>query len=466
MPIFISGNSRPGGRVVLLASLAMCLGASGELFATNGYFNHGMGTKNKAMAGAGIALPDEAMAIVNNPAVAAAVAGRTDIGLAVFLPRSYYESTGIPEHGRTDVFTIGPNDIDAEDQTLLVPYFARSWQVSDDSAFAAALYTRSGINTEYRGGTATFDPDGPGPAPMVTQPGTLGDGDVQWKLSQALLDLAYARQVGERLSLGAAAVLAAQSFSMRGAGSLALLTQTWASSGGSEMPTHLSGNGSDRSYGAGLKLGAHFQWTPTLALGLMAQSKIYMSSLSDYADLLPSGGEFDIPADLKLGLSWRFLDRVVFSVDAEYIFYSDVKALGNTLEDSHRCPTAGRGGTDLSACLGGSNGGGLGWKDIPIIKLGLDWKVGQHWNLRGGASIGDQPVRISQASNNLLTPYLGETTYTFGFTRALGSGKELNLAFMYMEEESHFELSAFDPSQLIYYAHDEMELELSYGWRF
>ena len=451
---------------MLLSILLLGLAGSGELFASNGYFNHGMGTKNKAMAGAGIASPDEAMAMVNNPAVALAVAGRSEIGLAVFLPSSSYETTGTPENGQNGAFTIGPGNLDAEDQTLLVPYFARSWQLGDDSAFAAALYTRSGINTEYRGGTATFDPDGPGPAPVTTQPGTLGDGDVKWKLSQALLDLGYARQVSERVSLGASAVLATQSFSIRGVGTLAPLTQTWASSGGSELPGHLSGNGSDRSFGAGLKLGAHFQWTPKLSLGLMAQSKIYLSDLSDYSDLLPSGGNFDIPANLKLGLSWRFLDNAVFSIDTEYIFYSDVEALGNSGRDLRQCPTAGYGGTDLSACLGGSNGAGLGWKNVPVYKFGLDWKVSQNWNLRGGFSFGDQPVGTSEASNNLFTPYLAESTYTFGFSRAIGAGRELNFAVMYTEEESHLQRSAFDPSQLLYYDHSEFELELSFGWRF
>jgi long-chain fatty acid transport protein len=442
------------------------LAGSGDLYATNGYFNHGMGTKNKAMAGAGIALPDEAMAVVNNPAVAVAVAGRSEIGLAVFLPKSSYEASASAQNGQNGAFTIGPGQLDAEDQTLLVPYFARSWQLREDSAFAAALYTRSGINTEYRGGTATFDPDGPGPAPVVTQPGTLGDGDVKWNLSQALLDLGYAKQVTERVSLGASAVLAAQSLSIRGVGSLAPLTQTWASSGGSELPTHLSGNGSDRSYGAGLKLGAHFQCTQTLSLGLMMQSKILMSDLSEYSDLLPSGGNFDIPADLKLGLSWRFLDHAVFSIDTEYIFYSDIEALGNSGQNLYQCPAAGSGGTDLSACLGGSNGAGLGWKNVPVYKFGLDWKVGHNWNLRGGFSFGDQPVGVSEATNNLLTPYLNESTYTFGFSRAIGTGKELNFAFMYTEEESHLEPNAFDPSPLIYYDHSEFELELSYGWRF
>lgn len=434
--------------------------------ATNGYFNHGDGTKNKAMAGAGMALPEEAMAIVNNPAVATEVTGRSEIGLALFHPRSNYWSTESTQNGQNGSFTIGPNAIDAESQNMLVPFFARSWQLREQSAFAMALYGRSGINTEYLGGTATFDPDGAGPEPVGTFPGTLGDGDVKTSLSQALLDLTYAQQLNDRFSLGISAVLAAQSFKISGVGTLAPLTQTYASSGGSVMPANLSGNGSDQSYGAGVKVGAHFQWTPKFSLGLMIQSKIYMSSLSSYSDLFASGGDLDIPADFKLGFSWRIIDSVVFSFDLERIFYSDVNALGNSLADLEQCPTAGQGGTDLNSCLGGSNGGGLGWKDMDVVKFGVVWNVGPKWALRAGLSLGDQPVGIAEVTNNLISPYLSEAHYTAGFTRALGSRGELNFAIMYTEEESLHQPNAFDTTQTLNYELDAFEYELSYGWRF
>lgn len=450
--------------MLLTLLLATCL--TSNVLATNGYYSHGTGTKNKAMAGAGIALPEDAISVVNNPATATLVGKRMDFGLALFLPRSNYYSSESDRNGRFGSFTIGPNEIDAEDQYLLLPHFARSWPLQNDSAFALALHSRSGINTEYRGGTATFDPDGPGPEPIVTRPGSLGDGDVKSKLSQALLEVTYARQVSDRVSLGISGVLAAQSFSVSGIGTLAHLTETFAASGGTILPAHLSGNGRDESFGAGLKLGLHTQWTPTLSMGLAYQSKIYMSAFSDYADLFPGGGNFDMPADFKIGLSWRALQSVTLSVDVEHIFYSDVDALGNSLDDLFRCPTAGQGGTDLSACLGGANGGGLGWDDMTVVKFGLDWKASEKWTWRAGLSISHQPVPISDMTNNLFTPYLSDAHFTFGFTWRLREDRELNFAFMYSEEESMNERNRFDIDQVLISEADQFELELSYGWRF
>lgn len=466
-PEYTAGRCASKLRMALwLVSLA-ALVASPAALATNGYFNHGMGTKNKAMGGAGIALPDEAMAIVNNPAVATRVSGRSEIGLAFFKPRSNYASGPSTLNGQDGSFTIGPQAIDAETQVMMVPYWSRVWEMDSDSAFGTALYMRSGINTRYTGGTATFDPDGDGPMGIVTQPGTFGDGDASWRLFQTMLDLSYAKDIGDDLSWGIAAVLATQRFKAEGLANFAPLTETYADSGGTTMPENLSGNGNDHSYGAGLKMGLHWQWTPKVSVGLMLQTPIYMTRFSDYSDLFPGGGDFDIPANIKLGLSWRIWDPVVFSVDIDHIFYSKIDALGNSLQEMQmNCPTAGQDGTDLSSCLGGSNGGGLGWDDVTVYKFGLHWKITDKWTFLGGFSVTNQPIPIEEITNNLLTPYMAEAHYTFGFTREFNSGHEFTMAFMYNEEESLHYPNAFDPTQELDLESDQFEVEISYGWRF
>ena len=59
------------------------------------------------------------------------------------------------------------------------------------------------------------------------------------------LDVTWARRWGERTSFGVAAVLAAQSLNVKGVGGLAKYAQTFASSGGSQLPGKLSSNGKD-----------------------------------------------------------------------------------------------------------------------------------------------------------------------------------------------------------------------------
>jgi long-chain fatty acid transport protein len=448
--------------VTLLAGLC-CFSNS---FANNGMTPHGYGTKNKAMGGAGIALPGEAAAVINNPAVAVVVAGQMQAGFSIYHPRANYYTTESSNNGENGAFTIGPNEIDAEDRYRFQGYFAESLQLQENSAVAVAIYSRSGMNSNYKGGTATFDPDGDGPEPVQTFPGTLGDGDTNWSTTEVLLDMSYARALNEKLSLGVTAVLATRSFKANGLGSLAPLTETYASSGGSVMPEDLSGNRNDWAYGAGIKVGLHSQLSRKFSVGLMYQSKIFMGEHRKYSDLLPDHGKFDMPAILKIGITWKALDNLAFSIDAERIFHSGVGALSNTLEDLFECPTANRGGTDLTSCLGGKNGGSLGWTNMNIYKIGGSWGLNDKWTLYAGFSVTSQPIPTSQTTNNLLTPYLAEAHYTFGFARTVGENAEVIFSAAYSEEESQLSVNRFDPSQDLKIESDQFDFELSYNFRF
>ena len=186
----------------------------------------------------------------------------------------------------------------------------------------------------------------------------------------------------------------------------------------------------------GLKAGLHAQLTPAISVGVMYQSKIYMTKIDDYSDLLPGDGKFDMPADLKIGITWRVLDNLTLSFDAEHIFYGGVETYSNPVQNLLDCPTFNQGGTDVTACLGGKNGGSLGWESINVYKFGGSWGITDNWTLRAGLALTDQPIKTPQTSNNLLTPYLAEAHYTLGFSWAVNDHAELNFAVYYSEEES------------------------------
>ena len=167
-------------------------------FASNGYFPHGTGTRNKAMAGAGMALPDAAISIVNNPAVAAFLDDRMDIGVSLFRPNRNYSVFDGENDRPNNAFSLGLADIDSDDDLFVIPEFARTRQIQNDAAFAWAFDMRSGMSTSYRGGSATFDPDGDGPLDVVTLPGTYGDGTAGFELSQAYVDITWAKMLATR----------------------------------------------------------------------------------------------------------------------------------------------------------------------------------------------------------------------------------------------------------------------------
>src|SRR3989344_5652211 len=69
--------------LVLAAAVAAAVAAPGA-FATNGYFAHGYGTRAQGMAGAGVALPQDALAAATHPAGMVLVGNRIDVGMMLF----------------------------------------------------------------------------------------------------------------------------------------------------------------------------------------------------------------------------------------------------------------------------------------------------------------------------------------------------------------------------------------------
>ena len=91
--MMISTTNKSGAAAAVLGILGLF---SIQAHATNGYFTHGVGVKNKAMAGAGSAMPEEAVATAINPAAAVVVGERFEVGLGIFSPvRSYKTSSSL-----------------------------------------------------------------------------------------------------------------------------------------------------------------------------------------------------------------------------------------------------------------------------------------------------------------------------------------------------------------------------------
>jgi long-chain fatty acid transport protein len=330
------------------------------------------------------------------------------------------------------------------------------------------------MNTDWQSGTAMFDPDGFGdffPGPMEFD-GTYGNsmfegkGNAGVNLSQAFLDITWGKQVNDNFSFGLSAVLVAQMFEAKGVQTFMQYTETFAASGGMAWADNLSDNGTDWSYGAGLKAGVHFPFSEAFSLGAMYQTKISMSEFDDYADLFAQQGDFDIPADLKVGLTWNASQSTAFSFDIVHIWFSDVDAVGNSIANIFACPTAGQGGTDLSSCLGGNNGAGFGWDDMTVYKLGMKWKNGEDWTWRFGYSYGEQPIPSSEMTFNILAPATIEQHITAGFTLERTPGRQFNMAFMYAPNSKVTGPQNFDPTQTVSFEMYQWEVEASYSWRF
>jgi long-chain fatty acid transport protein len=272
----------------------------------------------------------------------------------------------------------------------------------------------------------------------------------------------------DQFALGASAILALQSFQGRGVAAFGPYTKTYIESymttGQPKMPTHLSGNGHDMSYGYGASVGALWNATKWLSVAAAYTSKMSMSKFSDYSDLYAEGGKFDIPSSATYGLTLRPNDAFTFDFDYQSIWYSDTPSVSNPIENLFTCPTVG--GTNVEGCLGGKQGAGFGWRDMSVYKFGGSWKYDDQWTFRAGYSFPDsQPIPRTQMEFNILAPGVVEEHYTVGFTRRMAGGDELSLSFMYAPDYSLKGQNNFDPTQTVEFSMNQFELEMSYSWK-
>ncbi|WP_316367056.1 OmpP1/FadL family transporter [Candidatus Thiodiazotropha sp. CDECU1] len=411
--------------------LILLLFFSANLNATNGYFSHGIGTKSKSMAGAGVSLGEDAASGALNPANLVLVGGRLELGGSLFLPDRGFRAN----NDATGPVQIAPMTYDSENSLFLIPQFAYSRQLDEDRAIGVAL-VMNGLNTEYDDEIFRY----------FQRPGWEATSPTGVDLYQMVLHLPYSHRVSDRLALGIAPILALQAFRAKGLNPFGAV---------SLYPDDVTNNGFDYSRGLGLSLGVNFRPVDRIALGLSVQSRLRMSEFDDYRGLFAEHGDFDIPATFQVGASFRLSDGLELALDYQRIYYSNIASVGNPNDIPLMTPI-----------LGADDGIGGGWRDARVFKAGIRWQYDPQTVLRAGYSHGNQIIPPNQALLNILAPAVGRDHYTVGFSRQLSKEHEVSLSLMYSPRE---ELKGTNPNtsgQTGTLYMEQTELEISYAWIF
>ncbi|MDH5764637.1 MAG: outer membrane protein transport protein [Gammaproteobacteria bacterium] len=425
--------------------------------ATNGYFAHGYSTKEKGLAGAGVAHSQDALASATNPAGLVNVGERMDMGAALFNPNREYSVSGTPAGGPLILNGGVPGTNESSHDVFLIPHFGYTMKLDDTSVFGIAAYGNGGMNTDYENVAP--------PAGFPTPSGTFGAGAAGVDLKQLFINATYAKTLDDKHSVGASVIFAYQMFKAHGLASFG----GWGG-GGFDLSTddaNLSDRGDDTSMGFGAKLGWQGKVTPEVTLGASYQTKMAMSEFDKYKGLFAEQGDFDIPATMILGAAWDIDDKRKLVVDIQQIYYSDVASIGNPMMPNLGICQLGGNNQDPN-CLGGSNGAGFGWDDMTVIKLGYEW-LQNDMTLRVGYSQGDHPISDSEVMFNILAPAVIEQHLTFGMTMPMGSNNELSVAAMYAFEGDVSGPNMYDgmgTGQRVELAMDQFEIQASYTMKF
>ena len=410
--------------LIAIAILALALPA----LATNGYFTHGTGTMSKAMAGAGLALPREAMDTATNPASAAFLERSTSASLAIFSPDRQYSIGGNPS-GAQGTFGLTPGTVTSESKFFPMPALATNFRPSERTGLAFSLVAHGGMNTDYR--TSTF----------------YGADHTGVDLAQMYLSGTYARRFARDHAVGVSVIGVTQRFKASGLEAFGAMTHDAA---------NLTGNGYDWSYGAGLQFGYLGFLRPNVSIAATYMPRVSMSKFDKYSGLFADDGSFDIPASFAAGIAYSATPDITMALDFQRIHYSDVRSVGH-----HLMPNL------MTGALGLEEAAGFGWDDVSVIKLGLTWNATPDWAFSTGFSKANQPIPDSEVLFNILAPAVIEQHYTFGVTRALQSRPgRFTVALMYAPTQTVRGANPLEApgAQEIELKMNEWELELGYSF--
>ena len=388
----------------LRAAAALALGAALiPAHATNGYFSHGYGVKSKGMAGAGVALAQDAFAGANNPAQSAFAGNRYDVGVDLFMPER--------EMSRT----FGPMTLHkakSEEERFWIPEFGINQSINSNLAMGLTIYGNGGMNTTYPSQPAlcVF-----GSSQMTPGSNAMcGQGRLGVNLEQLIVAPTVAYQLDAQHSVGWSPLLVYQTFKAYGLQAFSPMTP-------SQSPQHLSDQGKDSSSGLGVRLGYLGRLNDMVSLGASYSPKINMSKFSAYKELFAEGGDFDIPANYTLGLALKATPALTIALDYQNIQYSGVRSIGNSSANT----AMGLG------MLGSAQGSGFGWQDVGVVKLGVQWQASDAMTVRAGYSQGDNPIRAQDVSFNILAPGVIEKHVTLGVTMKLDAKSEVSGSYMH-----------------------------------
>lgn len=350
--------------------LAAGLFAPVAAFATNGILPYGNGMSAHGVGGAGIANPADAMSAVDNPALLAKTGGQASVGASFFNPNRSAD--------------LGSGYVESESDWFIIPQAA--WNGSGEPFnWGISAYALGGMNTDY--------------------PGSLMgvSGNVGVDLSGLIVAPTASYQLSPAFAVGASVLL----------GYARLETEN--------IPG--SGSKSDSATGWGVKLGANWDVSKTVALGVTVQPKMYMSKMDSFCnDPIFAGTDCEVSLPDLYGIGSRFAlsEKAVFVADIVQAQWSDVEVFNSGSAFSPR------------------------WEDQTIFKLGMEFHAGEGTIYRVGYNHGDSPVPDNRVANNVFFPAVTEDHLSAGFTKRFG-GTELIGYYAYVFENEQTQAGATAP---------------------
>ncbi|MBL8487545.1 MAG: outer membrane protein transport protein [Rhodocyclaceae bacterium] len=397
-----------------IAAAVALMGLSATVLATDGYFSHGYGMTAKGMGGAATAMTKDTFGGANNPATMVWAGTRLDVGVDWFSPQRSASREGAAGFGLNGSADSGSTD-------FFIPEFGYNHMLNPNMSLGVTVYGNGGMNTDYSGGQipaasacAGFNPGRPSYNLLC------GNDRLGIDMMQLVIAPTFSMKIAGNHSFGISPLFGYQRFKAEGLEGFA---------GFSSSAANLTGKGYDSAHGWGLRLGWLSKITDAVTVGAAYSTKVRMSRFDKYSGLFAQQGDFDMPENFNIGVSFKATPSVTIAADYQRINYAGVKSVSN-LSDY------GLGFAGVPNSLGGENGRGFGWSSVDVFKLGVEYQYSGNLILRAGYNHTDNPIQARDVTFNIIAPGVVQDHLTLGATYKLSGDSELTFAYMHAFKNS------------------------------
>ncbi len=379
-------------------SLALAALAAPAAWAGNGHTLHGVGAVNSSMGGAGVALPIDTLGgLLLNPALMAQMDGSR------FAFSAEYNEAGnsVSSSVATPVGTFSGTTDEAGDTALIPAFGFTHHKKGSRFGYGVGFLGLAGFGADY-------PQDSTNPL-LAPQPQGFGRVYSNYQLLKVPNALAW--QLSDRFSFGVSLNVARAALTANPAGFAA------PDCSGPQGPCFFPSVNTDSAWGTGLGLGLLYRITPTLALGASYNTEMEFEdfewnsahanpSLANFGTARTIKLQLNMPAVAIVGLGWTPNDRLAVALDGKYINYEDTEGFKDV----------------------------LGFEDVNVIMLGVQYRVAPKLALRGGYNKGDNPIPDERAFFTVATPAIFEDRYCLGLGLQATENMNLDVAFYHVNE--------------------------------
>lgn len=426
------------------------------VYATNGMLLTGYGFRSQAMGGVGIAYGRDSLSVAANPANAIKTGMRGDMGVGIFNAERY-AAVG-PDAGQLFAPFGFNGAVESDNKYFIMPEMGMTMSLTERLSIGVAFAPNGGGNTTYRENFFSFKPAA---TAYPNRDTTLGI-----DLMQLIAPITVAYKVNEDHALGVSLVLGAQRFKAYGLQAFQEFGGPTGALNGALLsdPDHLTNQGYDYSYGAGVRFGWLGEFMDDkLTVGLTYASKTYMTKFDKYRGLFAGQGDLDIPENYGIGIAIKPTKTLTVAADVVRVNYADVPSIGNRGPETGSGTAGIQSSTDPLVLLGLDGGMGFGWSNQTIYKLGVNYGLNERWQLRAGYNYGKSPISDDQLTFSSLAPATTEKHYSVGFTYKPNDTLEVTGTYVYAAPHTQ---TAIDQNILggVEIGMHQNLFALSFGW--